>query len=238
MNAQRKQSMKEKGVPRRSRRRVRLAEGRQGTSRAQGSAQQAVAQAQGRIFPFSSRLKWGLIAIGVTGIGIVLLSVAGRLFIQEVVQEITIEETARTDFGIEIGTTAPHWELPDLAGNSVPLEDFLGEPLVLTFWTTWNSMAVDQVSIFDMYLARFGSQLFTIVAVNNQEDESVVANFVRRGGYSVRVLLDETGEIGEIYNAKHLPVTYFLDRDGIIRNVFVGVLSEEMLVERAKAILR
>lgn len=183
-------------------------------------------------------IKWGLIILTVIGLGVFLLNIVGKLFIQEITQEVFIKEESEKIFGVDIGKEAPHWELLDLEGNSFTLSNFLGEPLVLTFWASWNSISADQIKIFDEYLTQNKETVFKIVSINNQEDKSIVLNFIQRGGYKVPVLLDETGKVGELYKIKSLPVTYFLDKDGVIRDVYIGVLSERMLLEKAQQIIR
>lgn len=170
-------------------------------------------------------------------VGVFLLSLFGRQIIREVTQEVAIDEEA-AQFGIAVGEMPPPFQLSDTEGGSTALVDFLGRPLVLTFWTTWNSMAADQIAIFDMYLTEHDRGLFEIVTVNNQEDKSVVSNFIQRGGYRVQVLLDEDGAIGELYEARSLPLTYFIDKEGVVRDVFVGVLSGEMLEQKIETIIR
>lgn len=183
-------------------------------------------------------IKWGLIIGVVVVVGIGLLNVAGRVFITEVIQEVEIVQPPEEISGIEIDNLAPHWELPDLAGNTIALSDFLGKPLVITFWTTWNAMAADQITILDEYVSRNDETIFQIVVINNQEDKNIVSSFIRRGEYQVQVLLDENGKVGERYLVRTLPVTYFLDKDGIVKDIFVGIMSEAQLVEKAQAIIR
>lgn len=38
---------------------------------------------------------------------------------------------------LEMGTPAPDFEAPDIAGNPVKLSDFRGQYVVLDFWATW-----------------------------------------------------------------------------------------------------
>lgn len=182
--------------------------------------------------------KWGLIILVFVILGIFLLNVVGKLFIQEITQEVAVEEGEGKVFGLNIEEEAPHWELLDLEDNTIVLSDFLEKPFILTFWASWNSMSTDQIKIFDEYLAQSGETIFRIVTINNQEDKSIVSSFIRRGGYQVRVLLDQTGEVGELYKVRTLPITYFLDKNGIIKDVFSGVLSQEMLAEKAQKIIR
>lgn len=182
--------------------------------------------------------KWGLIILVFVILGIFLLNVVGELFIQEIIQEVAFEEGEKEVFDIDIDKKAPHWELLNLESETVKLSDFLVDPVVVTFWTSWNLMSADQIQIFDQYLSENDESLFKIVAINNQEDKSIVSNFIKRGKYEVRVLLDETGEVGELYNVRTLPLTYFIDKEGIVRDVFSGVLSKEMLVEKIEKLIR
>ena len=183
-------------------------------------------------------IKLLLIATAIVIVGIVFLNVAGRIFISEVIQEVEVATQEQEPLGARVGARAPHWELPDLQGNTIALSDFLGKPLVITFWTTWNAMAADQITILDEYVSSNTQTLFEIVTINNQEDKSIVSNFIRRGEYQVQVLLDENGQVGELYQVRTLPVTYFLDADGAVKDIFVGVLSEAQLVEKTQAIIR
>lgn len=169
--------------------------------------------------------------------GVLLLNLAGNPFIREITREATVER-GEESVDPRVGKSAPHFAVPDLGGVQTPLSDFLGSPVILTFWTTWNREAADQIRILDLYLAERGEALAKVIAVNSQEDRSVVASFMRRGGYRVRVLLDEKGEVGERYGARNLPRTYFIDSNGVIRKVFTGIMGEKMLVDNLEELLR
>jgi len=170
--------------------------------------------------------------------GFVLLSIVGRFFITEVVQEVEIKDASTKIFGTTIGEEAPHWELVNLDGKMFKTAEFLGRPVVLTFWSTWNQYSADQIRVLDNYLSVNQDSLAVIVTINSQEDRSAVSQFIKRGEYDVPVLLDESGAVSEEYRIKALPTTYFLDSDGIIVDVFVGALSEKMLVEKTESIIR
>lgn len=176
--------------------------------------------------------------------GVFLLYALGGSLISEVTKEVVIEERGQiAAAGIgppagEAGKPAPFFELPDLAGHKTKVTDFLGTQLVLTFWTTWNGNSTDQIKIFDDYLRKDTRNLFKIIAISSQEDKSAVANFVNRGGYKVQILLDETGSASEKYQARNLPVTYFIDKDGVLRDIFVGILLEKTVVDKIEQLLR
>jgi len=176
-------------------------------------------------------------------LGVLFLAYFGESLVGEVIQEIPKGGREAKISGITVGEKAPYFELKDLDQNSVAITGLLGKPFILTFWTTWNTLSADQIKVFDDYLVarekdRDGiGALFDIVTINSQEDKSIVSNFMRRGGYKVKVLLDEDGSVGEVYQARNLPATYFIDADGIIRDVFVGILSEEMILQKIEKII-
>lgn len=170
-------------------------------------------------------------------VGVAALNLLGGFFVREVIQEPTLVESLETVDGTDLGKPAPYFELPDLEGTTIKSSDFLGTPTIVTFWTTWNSAAADQIKIFDDYARKNDGILFKIITISGQEDKSVVTNFMNRGGYKIEVLLDESGAITEAYQARNLPATYFLDTKGMLREVFTGILSEKQLVKKAESLL-
>jgi peroxiredoxin len=178
-----------------------------------------------------------LIVIGAIVIMFFVLHFAGNIFIKEIVQNVAPKTYENKNTAVELDKEAPFFELPDLSGNKVKLSDYLGSPLVITFWAAWNQTSADQIGILDDILSKNKSMLFKVITVNNQEDKSAVQSFVKRGGYKLNVLLDEKGAIGELYQAINLPVSYFLDKDGAIKDIFVGVLNEKMLIDKSEAII-
>lgn len=134
----------------------------------------------------------------------------------------------------------PYFDLSDLAGSRVRSSDFTDTPLVIMFWSTWNAPAADEMHILDRYLAGGSAQssLVQIISVNTQEERSIVSSFVERGRYKVRTLLDAQGIIGNRYELQSVPTFYFVDRTGIIREIYVGALSQSMLINKIEKILQ
>ena len=140
----------------------------------------------------------------------------------------------------DAGAQAPYFDLPSIAGDHVKLSQFTDTPVLLVFWTTWNTQAADQIKILDDYLAsgQVGSDVVHILAIDSQEEKSITASFLRRGGYKVPVLLDVRGATGGAYGVKSVPTSYFIGRDGTIRDTYAGVLSISMLEKRLEQIIQ
>jgi len=167
--------------------------------------------------------------------GIALLRFGARSLFPEVIQEIE-NPLYEAPPVVQEGLKAPSFALKNAQGEVVKSEDFLGRPLVLVFWTTWNTYAADELIILDAYLASNPAPPFALLAINSQEDRGAVANFIQRSGITLPVLLDETGQVGEQYALRVVPTTYFIDAEGIVRETVVGALSTSVFEQKASAL--
>ena len=176
---------------------------------------------------------WVLICLALFGLGIFLLRKTGDLLVTNITQEVKIERQEVKTIGLGLAT--PYFELESLEGTKIKISDFLDTPVILTFWTTWNGASTDQIKILNDYLSDNDEKIFKVLAIDSQEDKSIVANFIKRGGYKVRVLLDRNGAISELYKARNLPATYFIDKKGIVRSIFIGLMDKNTIVDKVGA---
>ena len=138
-----------------------------------------------------------------------------------------------------IGVQAPYFDLPDILGNHSSSSDYNGKPLIVVFWSTWNADATNQIKILDDFIRSHSTteQMVTVVAIDSLEDPSVVSSYMHRGGYAVPVLVDAQGNVSDAYHIKSLPTFYFIGSDGVIKEQYVGVLSQNMIVDKAEQLL-
>lgn len=183
-------------------------------------------------------MRWFLIILTIFVLGTLILSFAGKSLIREVVKEPELPAGLTPAKISGLGKPAPYFELENLEGSKVNLSSFYGTPLVLTFWASWNSLSADQIKIFDDFLSSDSGNLFKILTISSQEEKNTIGSFMKRGGYKVQVLLDANGEVGEKYQAHNLPATYFIDTESVVREVFLGVLSQKMLMDKAELLLK
>lgn len=183
-----------------------------------------------------------LVTLGIivaAGIAIFLaLYLGGSSLVLDVAGQ-NVSDTSASGTGL-IGNRLPYFDLPNLAGDRVRGADFADTPLIIVFWATWNEQAADEMHILDQYLASQSSQsnLVKIIAINSQEEKSIVSSFMSRGGYRVQTLLDAQGSAGERYGLKSVPTFYFADRAGIVREIYSGMLSQSTLMNKLEKILQ
>lgn len=135
-------------------------------------------------------------------------------------------QTAGLNVGVEEGELAPDFLLAGLDGGEVRLSNLRGSPVVLNFWATWCRPCRKEIPQFVEANDRFRDDGLVIVGVNMQEGKSIAREFADDYGMDFPIAIDVDGEVGDAYRLLGLPVTFFIDRNGIIRSVFTGPFEE------------
>lgn len=166
-------------------------------------------------------------------IGIILIYfIASQFF--KTSEEITFESEEVEEVG-QMGYLAPHFTLLNLEGEEIRTSDYKDKIIILNFWTTWNLVAKDQLVILESYYQEIkDNKDIVLLTINNQEDKSVVSSFIRRGEYVLPVLLDENGKIGQLYKISTLPATYFINQEGKVKEIYIGVLNQEEIKKKVE----
>jgi peroxiredoxin len=68
-----------------------------------------------------------------------------------------------------------------------------------------------------------------VVAINMGDSRKNVESFAKANGITFTILLDEDGKVSDLFNVMAFPVTYIIDRDGIIQNHHTGQLTDDLL---------
>ena len=129
---------------------------------------------------------------------------------------------------------APDFQLADLDGQLVTLSDLRGSPVLLNFWATWcGPCRAEMPFIQDIYENEgFSDKGLIVLAVNIGEDSSTAKIFMVDNGLTFAVLLDADQKIAREYNIRAIPTTFFIDKNGIIKDVKVGAFSSRVEIEQ------
>ena len=85
--------------------------------------------------------------------------------------------------------------------------------------------------------SRMGERVL-IVGVDQGETPADVQPFIDRLGLTFPIPMDSDMAVGNLYNIRGMPTTYFIDSDGIIRHIWVGEMNSVTLAEGISYILR
>ena len=130
------------------------------------------------------------------------------------------------------GDVAVDFVVPTLDGSSVQLSDLRGRPVVLYFWATWCGSCTFDMPVLETFYQQETDTELVVLAVNVGQSETTVQDFIAKGGYTFPVGLDGNMDVGRAYRLLGFPSTYFIDPDGVVRNVRMGQVTQEILEER------
>ena len=128
-----------------------------------------------------------------------------------------------------LGAIAPDFTLTNLDGESVTLSQFRGQPVVVNFWATWCVPCRREMPAFQKAFDAGQEDELVILALNLEEDASLVEPFVEEFGLTFEILYDSDGAVNKLYRVTGLPRTIFVDRQGVIQNIQVGEVQETLL---------
>ncbi|MCK6577464.1 MAG: TlpA family protein disulfide reductase [Anaerolineae bacterium] len=110
--------------------------------------------------------------------------------------------------------------LPTLSGTEISLSDFQGRIVFLNFWATWCGPCERELPALQAF-ARQQMNLpdgAVVLAVNQQESAEDVQRFLDARSISALIIpMDVNGDVGDMYGVFNLPVTFVIDRNGVVR---------------------
>jgi peroxiredoxin len=112
---------------------------------------------------------------------------------------------------------APDFVLRDLNGRKFRLSNSRGkQPVLIIFSATWCTFCREEIPHFKSIHAAYAKQGLEIVNIDIQESKEKVAKFTAKYGLPYRVLLDEDGVVGGIYDIRGVPSMVLVDPNGNI----------------------
>jgi peroxiredoxin len=132
-----------------------------------------------------------------------------------------------TGSSLKIGQTAPDFELKTLAGDTVRLSHYRGQPVLLTFGASWCPDCAREAPLLKQLNADHPE--LVILLVDSNEDSPTVQGYVDRSGFTFPVLLDTTGTVNKQYQIFAIPTELFIDQQGVIRAKVVETVTPELL---------
>ena len=145
------------------------------------------------------------------------------------------ESTVAEAFGI--GEPAPPLVLPLVGGDTIDLASLRGKPVWVNFMATWCAPCRDELPLMAGFAARYEDTGLVVVAVDIKEDEAAVQAFFEDLGLSLPAALDTDGKAQAEWGAIALPVHFWVDADGIVRDGALGGIGPDIMAEGLGRIL-
>lgn len=129
-----------------------------------------------------------------------------------------------------VGRAAPAFSLTRLdGGGTVSLSDFAGRPVVINFWASWCIPCAEEFPLLSGARRQHAPAGLEILGVVHDDDPAAAQRFADAHGATWPLLLDPANEAWRAYGGVFLPVTFFVDREGVVRAVSYGTPTEQAL---------
>ena len=172
-----------------------------------------------------------IILIFVTRIMVGDVLIDYRSQVQAHPQENQVAELQNRDVGIAVGDLAPEFSGTTIDGKAVSLSDLDGKLVVVNVFASWcGPCRVETPHLVEIY-NEIDKDEVEFVGLNLQETSEAVLSFKEEFSITYPLLLNEGGEITNIYRPIGLPTTWFIDQDGVVRYVFSGPMTQQVLLQ-------
>jgi len=136
-----------------------------------------------------------------------------------------------------VGRRAPTLTAPQVGGGAIDLAALLGKPVWVVFTGTYCPSCRDEYPMMNSLAARYADTGLVVVAIHVREGEQTVAPFVSSLNVVFPVGLDEDGSRARTWDAAALPVHYFIDAQGVVRDAALGGIGRDVMARGLQAIL-
>lgn len=140
-------------------------------------------------------------------------------------------------FGFAQDQAAPDFTMYDTAGKIVKRSNFLGKPVIVTFWATWCETCAVEMPLLSKRFAKLKNKLvFLAVSRDGSQAAKEVIDFVKPKKWTFSHVLvnppagsskaDTIDAVTKRYGIYGQPWSFFIDAKGIIKALRGGISSE------------
>ena len=140
-----------------------------------------------------------------------------------------------------VGKQAPDFTLPTLNGAEVSLSQFRGQPVLINFWATWCLPCREEMPELVRSYESHKAEGLIILGLNLTYSDSLpdVASFASEFNITFPILLDKDGAVDKLlYQIPGVPTSIFVNRDGTIERIQVGVMTGKQIKQYIAEIIK
>jgi peroxiredoxin len=171
-----------------------------------------------------------LIAMTLIGFGFLAIGIAFLLLSNQ--STIYASDGSTQDFSavpVKVDYPAPELNLITLDGEPVSLSDYLGSVVLVNLWATWCPPCREEMPTLKAFYEKYQSEGFVLLGIDQGEASQQVIPFVDEFGLNFPIWLDTGSEAGRVFETMNLPSSYVIDRNGQVRLMWIGGISQKNL---------
>jgi peroxiredoxin len=148
------------------------------------------------------------------------------------------EEGAGPAVGLSGSRTAPSFSLPDTNGNIYSSAQFAGKPAVINFFATWCPPCKAEIPGFVEVYNKHRSEGFELIGISLDTDtRENLPGFLMSNKVGYRILFGDLATARAYGGVSALPTTFFVGKDGEIKNVHVGYMDKDAFDKEVRKLL-
>lgn len=117
---------------------------------------------------------------------------------------------------------ASDFTLNDLSGKKITLSQFRGKVVILNFWSIWCGPCLAEMPSLNKLYLEFKDRGLVVIAVAEDPAEKPVRSYIQEKGIEYTILMDKDKKVYFKYSLFGIPVTFLIDKKGIIAEKFIG----------------
>jgi cytochrome c biogenesis protein CcmG, thiol:disulfide interchange protein DsbE len=180
-------------------------------------------------------LKWAgvviaslFIGVGAAWYGVHKEKSAVRKMIGQTVVKTSVPPTAAIP---QQGYRMPSITLTSYPNNqTISTADLVGKPVFINFWASWCPPCKQETpDIVQAYKKYEDKIVFLSINATSEDSTAEMEKFTKDFGMTWPVALDKQGIAMNTYKVIGLPTSFFINRQGIITYIHVGLISRQSL---------
>lgn len=136
-----------------------------------------------------------------------------------------------------INQPAPDFELTTFEGSTVRLADYRGRPVIVNFWASWCIPCREEFPLLRQVRARHAVDGLEVIGIVHNDGPAAAQAFADSYLADWPLLLDPANSAWNAYGGQLVPVTFYIDRQGIVRAVSFGPPPADVLARQLEKIL-
>lgn len=149
---------------------------------------------------------------------------------------VTVGWPAQAGGGPPFRPMAPEFRITDLSGAAVSLAALRGQAVIVLFGDVSCAACVENDRLLRGYQFEYVSHGLVVVSLHEQASLEAVRRYDAGFTFSLLTGPDPGQAVARRFQVRTLPTTVFIDRDGVIRNVRQGQLTEDQLLRSLQRI--
>jgi peroxiredoxin len=136
-----------------------------------------------------------------------------------------------------VGQPAPEFAQTDFLHKKLELRALRGKVVLLNFWASWCSPCQLEMPRFAAWQTQYGPRGLQIIGISMDDDPVLARKIYAKLRLNYPVAMGDE-KLGAAYGGVlGLPLTFLIDRNGIIQAQFSGESDLNAMEEKMKALL-